>query len=100
MQAGDRVFVAYAITDREVMSIVYPATVIAAGDRGYVVVKTDHGSLLTAGGPFSVSRVFGCEIEAWRWSAGELRAAAAKVLAAADKADAKADGVALQAAGA
>lgn len=96
MQAGDRVFVAYAISERDVTALVYPATVIAVAERGDVVVKSDHGALFTAGGPFGGSEVFADEAEAWRWSAGQLRAKAETILAEAAKAEAKAADVALQ----
>lgn len=96
MQAGDRVFVAYAITERDVTALVYPATVIAVAERGDVVVKSDHGALFTAGGPFGASQVFADEAEAWRWSAGRLRAKAETILAEAAKAEAKAADFALQ----
>ena len=90
MQAGDRVFVAYAISERDVTALVYPATVIAVADRGDVVVKSDHGAVFTAGGPFGGSEVFADEAEAWRWSASQLRDRGRAIMAEAAKAEARA----------
>lgn len=100
MQAGDRVFVAYAITGNDPTAMVYGGTVLAVAERGDAMIQSDIGSVFTAGGPFGGSRLFASEGEAWRWSAEQIRGHAEKLLAAADKADERADGVALQAAGA
>lgn len=95
MQAGDRVFVAYAVTGSDPTAAVYGGTVLAVAERGDAMIQSDIGAVFTAGGPFSGAKLFADEAEAWRWSAGEIRAKAEVLLAAASKAEAKADGVAL-----
>lgn len=96
MQAGDRVFVAYAITRDDARASVYGGKVLAVAERGDAMIQTDIGAVFTAGGPFGGSRLFSDEVAAWRWSAGELRAKAETLLAAARAADEQADSVALQ----
>lgn len=100
MQAGDRVFVAYAVTGNDPTAAVYGGTVLAVAERGDAMIQSDIGAVFTAGGPFSGAKVFTDEAEAWRWSAGALKAKAEVLLAEAGKADAKASGVALQTVGA
>lgn len=96
MQAGDRVFVAYAITGNDPTAMVYGGTVLAIAARGDAMIQSDIGAVFTAGGPFGGSRLFADEAEAWRWSAGQLRAKAETILAEAAKAEAKAADFALQ----
>jgi hypothetical protein len=101
MQAGDRVFVAYAIThSADPATAVYGGRVLAVAERGDKMIQTDAGAVFTSGGPYSGSKLFDDEAAAWRWAAGELRRAAERFLSEAKAADEKASGVAIQTAGA
>jgi hypothetical protein len=93
MTVGETVFVAIPIClsvySDEPGGRVYQGTVIASGDRGEVVVKTD-GGIHTYGGPFSDTKAFGSESEAWRHCAAVLRRRGQAVLDAAAGCEAKA----------
>ncbi len=86
MQVGDTVFAGLPLC-----SSGYPprgwaqaGTVIALGDRGEVIMKTEVG-IYTYGGPFSDSKVFASESEAWAHCAETLRKRASEILAAVEK---------------
>ena len=93
MTAGETVFVAIPIYLSAYTpgpgGRVYQGTVVAAGDLGELVVKTDAG-IHTYGGPFSDTKAFGSEPEAWRHCAAVLRKAGQQVIDAAAECEAKA----------
>ena len=93
MSIGDHVFVAIPLTGGysggAPRGVVYTGTVIAVGDRDEVVVKNEHG-IHTYGGPYSGTKVFPSEPEAWRHCAEILGRSADALSAAASECEAKA----------
>jgi len=84
MSVGERVFAACPVyhAGSDPKGIVTEGTVVAIGDRGETVVKTEHG-IYTYGSPFSDSKVFLAEAEAWRYCGEVLRQRAEAVAVAA-----------------
>lgn len=93
MTVGETVFIAIPIYlsaySDEAGGRVYRGQVVAVGDREELVVKTDAG-IHTYGGPYSDTKAFGSEPEAWRHCAAVLRRAGQRVLDAAVECEAKA----------
>jgi hypothetical protein len=91
MTAGEKVFVALPVygAGSEPKGHVTEGTVVAEGERGEVVVKASHGGIYTYGGPFSDSKVFATEGEAWGHCAAVLRRRAAQVSEAAEACEAR-----------
>lgn len=86
MKVGDAVWVGLPLcaSGYEPRGCAQGGTVIAIGDRGEVVLKTESG-IHTYGGPFSDSRVFVSESEAWAHCAEVLRKRAGEILVAVEK---------------
>ena len=85
MSVGDKVFAAIpCYHNSDVKGLVTEGTVVAIGDRDETVLKTDVG-IFTYGGPFSETKVFASESEAWSHCESVLRRRGEALLAAAEK---------------
>lgn len=93
MTVGQRVFIAIPINTSiggdGPKGVVHEGDIIAIGDRGEVVIKNQCG-VHSYGGPYSDTKGFSTESEAWRHCAIVLRARGDLVLAAAAECEAKA----------
>lgn len=81
MIAGDQVWIAYAICDRDIAAV-YRAEVVLA-DASAVYARCPSGVMHTAGS--GSCRAFAAEADAWAWCGERFRQRAAEMLVEAER---------------